>query len=190
MQLLFFAWVSGDHGEPQFKQVQSVQLSPLNCKATAESVFSELTKTIDGQISVVWYRNLDPVFIAVELVAGKPTSRQLVWVVDGLFFAGMKPQLKVIFDFAGGPRDGQTMVGYLGDKASLDNMATAFYHMTEMGKIGKRFKGLADYGLEKLLTGDIEDLAGAKLQAHKYEVKDRLEADGEVLIRCEFVESD
>ncbi len=89
--------------------------------------------------------------------------------------------MKIIFEFAGGSRDGQTDVG---------EQADGFYFITDKGTIGKRFKGMTEHTRDVLGEMGAEGAlkAGAiPSQREKYEVIERLEMGDEVLIRCKFI---
>lgn len=89
--------------------------------------------------------------------------------------------MKVIFEFAGGSRDGQTDVG---------EQARNFYFLTENGTVGKRFKGLTDYTMNIVRDVGVEEaakLGAVPARTEKYEVIERLEVGDEVLVRCKFI---
>jgi hypothetical protein len=89
--------------------------------------------------------------------------------------------MKIIFEFVGGSRDGQT--------EAETHLAGGFYRMTHDGEIGKRFMGLTEYGTAEMLRDSAGKGLRSDIRAEKYEVFDRLETEdqSEVYVRCRFV---
>lgn len=99
--------------------------------------------------------------------------------------------MKIIFEFVGGPMDGKALVGNDTDPPPQDgsrDWASAYYTLTDGGAVGKPFWTASDYSLGLLRTLSEKKLDRLNLQAHQYEVTDRLEGDDEVLVRVQYVE--
>jgi len=54
--------------------------------------------------------------------------------------------LNIIFEFAGGPHDGQTLQGRLADGSDAER----YYMFTNHGTVGQRFKVASGYTVETL----------------------------------------
>lgn len=93
------------------------------------------------------------------------------------------PPMRIIFEFAGGPLDGKTVDGILGDQGEADR----FYLLTNRGSVGQRFKLASDYAIEILSKTPSAKEAARLVQRHVYQVSDRLDAENEVLVRAEYV---
>jgi len=90
--------------------------------------------------------------------------------------------LDVIFEFVGGPNDGKTVRGRLGES----NDAHRYYLFSHHGRIGQAFKVASEYAIESLATEGANGESVDRFQQHYYVVTDRLEDDGEVLVRAEY----
>lgn len=91
--------------------------------------------------------------------------------------------MRILFEFAGGPLDGKTAEGDEGDNEEADR----YYVLTNHGRIGQRFKVASDYAIERLAEERLQDDTPHHFQKHVYEVRDRADAEDEVLIRAEYV---
>lgn len=97
--------------------------------------------------------------------------------------------MKIIFEFIGGSRDGQFDEGDLDepDYGSV-NMACARYSMTKNGTVGKQFFIATQHAISLLQTVGAEAAReSGNSRAEKYEVVERMEGEGEVLVRAKFV---
>ena len=103
--------------------------------------------------------------------------------------------MKVIFEFVGGFKDGQTCIGdtdhgpsYTADEPKAFE-AIGFFEMSDHGRIGARFMGLSDHSVSLIqsIGADAMKSGAFKPQKHVYEVFDRREGDNEVLIRAKYV---
>lgn len=92
---------------------------------------------------------------------------------------------QIIFELVGGCFDGMTVCSDSDDPREAA-AAHKFYFMSAKGKVGARFWSGSDYALEVLGTWPTKYLENETFQPHVYEVTDRLEGDGEVLIRAEY----
>jgi hypothetical protein len=87
--------------------------------------------------------------------------------------------VNIVFEFEGGSRDGQRDEG---------ERAGRSYFLTDNGTVGRRFMGSTDYsvGLLQKLGHESAKQAGA-VRSEKYEVVERSEINGEILVRCKFI---
>ena len=97
--------------------------------------------------------------------------------------------MQVIFDFHGGPRDGERLTGNLDGHAPTE--ASNFYRHTDNASVGARFWCTCEYGVAALRTipwTDIEQLesAGYRFRGHVYEVVERREREGAVHARVRY----
>jgi len=90
--------------------------------------------------------------------------------------------LDVIFEFVGGPNDGETVHGRLGES----NDAHRYYLFSHHGRVGQAFKVASEHAIEALATEGLKEESLDRFQQHYYVVTDRLEDDGEVLVRAEY----
>lgn len=90
--------------------------------------------------------------------------------------------MRVIFEFAGGPLDGKTVEGRLGDQGEAER----FYLITRRGSLGQRFKLASDYAVEILSQSTKGNEVARLFQNHVYVVTDRLDGENEVLVRAEY----
>ena len=90
---------------------------------------------------------------------------------------------KIIFEFVGGPLDGQTHVGILGKGSDAER----YYLLTNHGALGQRIKVASDYAVETLASEQLKVEERHHFQQHFYVVADRLEDHGEVLVRVEYL---
>ena len=91
--------------------------------------------------------------------------------------------LEIIFEFVGGPLDGETLIGNLG----YGDDAEKYYLLTNHGAIGQRFRVASDYAVETLATEQLKVEGRHHFQQHFYVVRDRVEESEEVLVRAEYV---
>ena len=91
--------------------------------------------------------------------------------------------LKIIFEFVGGPLDGETVVGNLGEGGDAER----YYLFTNRGAVGQRLKVASDYAVETLAREELKDEQRHRFQQHFYAVTDRVEDQGEVFVRAEYV---
>lgn len=92
--------------------------------------------------------------------------------------------MRILFEFAGGPLDGKSVVGIRGEQDEADR----YFVLTHHGKIGQRFRIASDYAVEFLANEQLKNDAPHQLQLHAYRVTDRLEGEDEVLVRAEYVD--
>jgi hypothetical protein len=92
-----------------------------------------------------------------------------------------------LFEFTGGCLDGQT----LECQPSADKLVgdgSSYYILTDEGKVGTRFSTISPAARELIVTGNARAAAPKGFPMHTYEVKDRMERGGKVLVRCQFME--
>jgi len=90
--------------------------------------------------------------------------------------------LDVIFEFVGGPNDGKTVRGRLGEPSD----AHRYYLFSHHGRMGQSFKVASEYAIEALATEGVKAESLDRFQQHYYVVSDRLEEEGEVWVRAEY----
>ena len=94
--------------------------------------------------------------------------------------------MNIIIEFIGGPMDGQTVAGRSGQQDEADR----YYALTHHGRIGQRFRIASTLAIETLSREELRDEAPHHFQPHSYKVTDRVESEGELLIRVEYVDQD
>lgn len=91
--------------------------------------------------------------------------------------------VQIIFEFSGGPMDGKTAVGAAGEQGEADR----YYALTHHGRVGQQFHVASSYAVDTLTREGLDEKATRRFQRHVYQVTDRLEGEGEVLVRAEYV---
>jgi hypothetical protein len=91
--------------------------------------------------------------------------------------------LNIIFEFVGGPHDGKSVSGFLGEADDAER----YYLFTSHGTVGYLFKVASDYAVETLARGGLKAGRRHNFQKHFYVVTDRIEDEGEVYVRAEYV---
>lgn len=91
--------------------------------------------------------------------------------------------LQIIFEFVGGPLDGETLVGNLGESDDAER----YYLFTNKGAVGQRFKVASDYAVETLAREELKVEVRHHFHQHFYVVTDHVEDECEVLVRAEYV---
>lgn len=102
----------------------------------------------------------------------------------------MRTYSRVVFEFIGGPRDGELLCCYLDAQATTE--AGSFYAYTERGTIGKRFWCMSEYGRTALRTIpwsriELLEAAGYRFGGHVYEVTERRRVREELIVRTRHV---
>ena len=92
--------------------------------------------------------------------------------------------LKITFEFVGGPNDGVSLEGTLGDASDAER----YYLFTNHGTVGQRFKVASEYAVETLAQETLQEERRHYFQPHYYVVTDHLAENNEVLVRAEYVE--
>ena len=98
--------------------------------------------------------------------------------------------MRVVFEFLGGPRDGQRLTGTVEEPAMSE--AVSLYSHTSRARRGARFWCTCEYSVAALRTipwTDIEQLesAGYRFRGHVYEVVERNDSDGSVIARARYL---
>jgi hypothetical protein len=91
--------------------------------------------------------------------------------------------LKIVFEFVGGPNDGKTLIGAIGDASDAER----YYLFSNRGAVGNRFKVASNYAVETLAEEQLQTGKRHHFQQHYYVVIDRLEDDDEVRVRAEYI---
>jgi|SRR5579862_9588378 hypothetical protein len=91
--------------------------------------------------------------------------------------------LKIIFEFHGGPHDGRILHGVVGEASDAERC----FLVSNWGRLGQRFKMASDYAVETLVSERLQEDTRHNFQRHFYIVADRLEDDGEVWVRAEYL---
>jgi len=89
----------------------------------------------------------------------------------------------IIFKFIGGPMDGKTVAGEFGDQSEAER----YYLLTDHGRIGQRFRTASPYAIGILAEEKLQVDHEHRFQRHYYEVADRLDLAGKVLVRAAYV---
>ena len=92
--------------------------------------------------------------------------------------------LKITFEFVGGPNDGVSLEGTLGDASDAER----YYLFTNHGTVGQRFKVASEYAVETLAQETLQEERRHYFQPHYYVVTDHLADHNEVLVRAEYIE--
>jgi hypothetical protein len=98
--------------------------------------------------------------------------------------------MKVVFEFLGGPRDGQRLTGVVEDPAMSE--AVCLYGHTSRARRGARFWCTCEYSVTALRTiawTEIEQLesAGYRFRGHVYEVVERHDCDDSIIARARYL---
>lgn len=88
----------------------------------------------------------------------------------------------IIFEFVGGPSDGKSVQGSLGDGGDAER----YYLFTHRGSVGQRFKVASDYAVETLAHEELKIEEPHHFQRHYYVVAERLEDGDEVWVRAVY----
>ena len=96
---------------------------------------------------------------------------------------GRQVMLKILFEFIGGPNDGEVLQGMLGDASDADR----HYLFTNHGTVGQRFKVASQYAVDALAEPSPHDETPYRFQRHYYVVTGCLEGKSEVWVRSEYV---
>lgn len=92
--------------------------------------------------------------------------------------------LAIVFEFVGGPNDGRTFHGTLGDGSDAER----YYLVTDHGTVGYRFKVVSDFAVDTLVEEQLKQETPHHFQRHYYVVTDRIDETNEVLVRAEYLE--
>jgi hypothetical protein len=89
---------------------------------------------------------------------------------------------RIIFEFIGGPLDGRSVHGALGDGGDAER----YYLFTNHGTVGHVFKVASDYAVETLTHEQLKVEEPHHFQRYYYVVTDRLDAGDEVRVRATY----
>lgn len=90
--------------------------------------------------------------------------------------------MNILFEFVGGPNDGKIVEGKLGEPSDAER----HYLVSNHGQPGQWFSIASDYDIEALANGALQKKS-RPLQRHHYVVTKRLEDEGTVWVRAEYV---
>jgi hypothetical protein len=98
--------------------------------------------------------------------------------------------MRIVFEFLGGPRDGQRLTGVV--EAPAMSEAVSLYRHTSKARRGARFWCTCEYTVAALRTipwTDIEqlELAGYRFRGHVYEVVERSDFSSSVVARARYL---
>jgi hypothetical protein len=93
--------------------------------------------------------------------------------------------MDITVHFHGGPLDGKTVSGRDGDQEEAER----YYLLTHHGRRGQRFRVASDYAVERIAEEGLEkELPSPRpFPRHTYQVKERLEDAGEIIVHVEHV---
>ncbi len=90
---------------------------------------------------------------------------------------------RFIFKFWGGPLDGTSVSGELKKHTEVRR----YYALTHHGRVGQRFRTASEYAVNLLIDEHTAEGTPHNFQQHVYEVVERIDNAGVVLIRVEYV---
>lgn len=103
------------------------------------------------------------------------------------------PAKRIVVEFVGGFKDGQRLANDASDQQEAEQ-AHAYYHISESGTVGKRFRTLSDAGLMELQEIAEETPDGPRLKReptakmnHIYQVVARNEDDRQITVRFQYM---
>lgn len=95
----------------------------------------------------------------------------------------MNDPMKLVFKFKGGPVDGKTVIGRLGEQDEADR----YYALTNRGRVGQRFRVASPYAIETLTDEQLQEERPHYFQEHFYRVADRLENSDKIFVVAEYL---
>jgi len=91
--------------------------------------------------------------------------------------------LNILFEFLGGPNDGQVVQGRLGDCSDAERL----YLFTDRGRVGQHFKIASQYVIDSLAQVRRRDEALPQFHLHFYTVSECVEEADEVWIQATYL---
>jgi hypothetical protein len=91
--------------------------------------------------------------------------------------------MKIVFKFTGGPLDGKTVIGQLGEQDEADR----YYALSNHGRVGQRFRTASQYAVDTLVREELKQERPHRFQEHVYQVTDRCEDHEKVFVRVGYV---
>jgi hypothetical protein len=91
--------------------------------------------------------------------------------------------MKIIIKFAGGPWDGRTLAGMLGDQDEVGR----YYLLSNHGRLGQRFRVASQYAVDTLAEEELKEERPHNFQQHSYEVIDHIQNEETTLVRVRYV---
>ncbi len=95
--------------------------------------------------------------------------------------------MAIIIEFLGGYHDGGQLSSESGDEQEATLTRRLYFRSTGGGTIGKQFRVVADAAVEFQWTGGDESLPRARFCFLEYEVADRIERGGDIIVQCRYV---
>jgi hypothetical protein len=92
---------------------------------------------------------------------------------------------RILVEFAGGGRDGQ-IIDSRSNNRNEAALAGFFYLASDGGRTGKGTLGVLDGAISYSLEHGMEPTTGATVPNHVYRAIERLEQEGEVLVRFRY----
>ena len=91
--------------------------------------------------------------------------------------------MEIVFRFTGGPLDGKLVRG----SPTEQREAQRYYLLSHHGRIGQRFRVASPYAVNILAEEQLQQEHPHRFQQPSYEVIDRVETVGRVLVRAKHV---
>ena len=90
--------------------------------------------------------------------------------------------LKIVFEFIGGPYDGKILHGVLGEPSDAER----YFLFSNRAAIGYRFRVLSEYAVETLADEQLKEEKRHQFQQHHYLVVNRFEDEDEVRVLAKY----
>ncbi len=97
--------------------------------------------------------------------------------------------MAIIIEFVGGCHDGGRMSSDSRDEQEATLTRRLYFRATREGTIGKQFKIVSDASVDYRWTGGNGSLPRTLYSTLDYEVANRIEQGGNIVVRCRFVNS-
>jgi hypothetical protein len=95
--------------------------------------------------------------------------------------------MAIIIEFVGGYHDGGRMSSDSRDEQEATLTRRLYFRATHEGTIGKQFKIISDASVEDQGNGGRAAMPQTKFNSLYYEVTNRIEQGGNIIVRCECV---
>lgn len=89
----------------------------------------------------------------------------------------------ITFEFVGGPVDGRLLQGNLGESSDAER----YYLLSHRGRVGQQFSVASPFAVETLVREQLQNEQRHYFRRHLYSVTDRIETDGGVRVRADYV---
>ncbi len=91
--------------------------------------------------------------------------------------------LKITFEFVGGPKDGDTLHGMLGEPSDAER----YYLFSNHGTVGQKFRVASPHAIETLTREKLQEETPHHFQQHYYIITQRFDDGDEVRVRAAYV---